>query len=113
MRTWSSPSNPTDPAEYAAFVENFEDRCTLPYRGHDDRWVFPALGGDTAALHPLLAWWALLYALSMLARYEPASWVNHLNVDASPSSVPLESALGHALNTCPHLILQAIRAVSS
>ena len=58
MRAWPSPPNPADPAEYTALVENFEDRCTLPYRGDDDRWVFPALGGDTTALHPLLVWWA-------------------------------------------------------
>ncbi len=112
VRCWPWP-DPIDPAKYVTFLEDFEDRRTLPYRGNDDRWVFPALGGDKTALHPLLAWWALLFALSMLARYEPASWTSHLDVDASPNTVPLESALGHALDACPQLILDAIRAVGS
>jgi hypothetical protein len=34
-------------------------------------YVFPSIGGDTQALHPLLAWWAVLFALSLLARYQP------------------------------------------
>jgi hypothetical protein len=113
MRCWPSPG-PIDPAKpVMTFLEDFEDRLTLPYLGDDDRWVFPALGGDKTALHPLLAWWALLFALSMLARYEPASWTGYLDVDASPNTVPLESALGHALDACPQLILYAIRAVGS
>lgn len=28
-----------------------------------------------------MAWWAVLYALSMLARYHPAQWANRINVD--------------------------------
>jgi hypothetical protein len=113
MRCWPRPG-PIDPAKpVMTFLEDFEDRLTLPYLGDDDRWVFPALGGGKTALYPLLAWWALLFALSMLARYEPASWTGHLDVDASPNTVPLESALGHALDACPQLILYAIRAVGS
>jgi kynureninase len=64
-------------------------------------------------LHPLLAWWALLFALSMLARYEPAGWTGYLNVDISPHAVALEAALGQALDICPQLILHAIRAAGS
>jgi hypothetical protein len=112
MRCWPW-TGPVGPRPAADLLEDFEDRCTLPYLGDDDRWVFAALGGGQTALHPLLAWWALLFALSMLARYEPASWTGHLDVDVSPSAVPLESALGYALDACPQLILYAIRAVSS
>jgi hypothetical protein len=88
------------------------NRITLPYRDDNERWAFPALGGDRNALHPLLAWWAILFALSMLARYEPASWTQHIDVDASPNAVPLETVLEQALDTCPRLILHAIRTVS-
>ncbi|MEJ3741743.1 YaaC family protein [Actinomycetes bacterium KLBMP 9797] len=88
------------------------DGRTVPYRGDDDRWAFPVLGGSDRPLHPLLAWWAVLFALSMLARYEPASWTEHLDVDSSPDAVALETALERALDTCPELILQTMRRVS-
>ena len=84
-----------------------------PYRDDLDRWIFPPFDEEGNTLHPLLAWWALLFALSMLARYEPASWVSHLDVDVSPNAVPLEAALDEALGTCPELILRAIRAVAT
>lgn len=49
----------------------------------------------------------------MLARYEPGIWTAYLAVDSSPAAVPLETALARALDTCPQLIWQAIRAVSA
>jgi hypothetical protein len=69
-------------------------------------------GSCSPPLHPLLSWWALLFALSMLARYESASWIGHLDIDASPDAIKLRTALDLALDTCPQLVLAAIRAVS-
>ena len=43
-----------------------------------------SIGGDQQALHPLLAWWAILFALSMLARYQPDTWTDYLDVDRAP-----------------------------
>jgi hypothetical protein len=40
---------------------------TRAYAGH--RYFFPAVAGLPRELHPLMAWWVILYALSMLARY--------------------------------------------
>jgi hypothetical protein len=85
---------------------------TQSYIGADDLWLFPAMGGGSRPMHPLLIWWALLYALSMLARYEPASWINHLDVDASPNAVALETALDRALDACPQLVLHTIHSVT-
>jgi hypothetical protein len=84
-----------------------------PYRDDYDRWIFPPFDESGKILHPLLTWWALLFALSMLARYEPANWTSNLDVDVSPNAVPLEAALDEALGTCPELILRAIRAVAT
>jgi hypothetical protein len=70
-----------------------------------------SIGGDQQALHPLLAWWAILFALSMLARYQPDTWTDYLDVDKSPA-VPVETLLDRALLTCPELLLHAIRSVS-
>jgi hypothetical protein len=90
----------------------FRDGLTRPYLGDDDRYVFPSIGGDTPALHPVLAWWAVLFALSMLARYQPDTWTTYLDVDESLYAVPLETLLDRALLTCPELLLYAIRSVS-
>jgi hypothetical protein len=106
LRGWRWPS-PED-RDMTRLIE----RLTLPYRDSRERRAFPALGGDTAAIHPLIAWWAILYALSMLARYVPASWTRHINVDVSVNAVPLETALDQALDTCPRLILHAIQTAS-
>jgi hypothetical protein len=112
IRFWPWPS-PINPSDIGGGTREFVNGRTMPYLGEDDRWVFPALGGSTTPLHPLLAWWAVLYALSMLARYEPDTWTVYLIVDTSPIAVSLETALARALDTCPLLIWQAIRAVSA
>jgi hypothetical protein len=90
----------------------FHSRLTRPYRGDNERCIFPSIGGDTQALHPLLAWWAILFALSMLARYQPNTWTEYLDVDSCAYAVPLETLLDRALVTCPELLLHAIRSVT-
>jgi hypothetical protein len=92
--------------------EIIEDRFTQPYRGDSERFIFPAFGGAPRPLHPLLAWWALLFALSMLARYEPESWTSYMDRNSSANAVPLEAVLDRALHTCPELISHTIQAVS-
>ena len=103
-RAWTLPAG-DDPGK-------FHSRLTRPYLGDDDRYIFPSIGGDAQALHPLLAWWAILFALSMLARYQPDTWTYYLDVDKSAYAVPLEALLDRALPTCPELVLHAIRSVS-
>jgi YaaC-like protein len=116
-RSWSVPENrdelePLTSRERRMGEANIvEGRLTQPYRGDSERYVFPAIGGAAWPLHPLLAWWALLYTLSMLARYEPASWSTHLERDSSPNAIAIEAALDRALHTCPELIIHTIRAV--
>ena len=90
----------------------FRDALTRPYLGDDDRYVFPSIGGDTHALHPLLAWWAVLFALSLLPRYQPDTWTRYLDVDSSAHAEPLETLLDQALVVCPQLLLHAIGSVS-
>ncbi len=80
----------------------------VPYGDGDVLWVPPALPGAVQPLHPLLAWWATLYGLSMLARYEPAPWVEHLDVNRSDVAVSLEAMLDGALEACPKIILLSL-----
>lgn len=70
--------------------------------------ILPAVGGNTAALHPLMGWWLVLYALSMLARYYPGPWRASLDVDHSRTAVPLEHLLQSAATNVPTLVLQVL-----
>jgi hypothetical protein len=64
-------------------------------------------------LHPLMAWWAVLYALSMLSRYQPAAWGTLISIDNSRHAVPIERILERAINHLPALIADAITEVST
>ncbi|QNE21635.1 hypothetical protein F1D05_31590 [Kribbella qitaiheensis] len=44
----------------------------------------------TEPLHPLLAWWAVLLALSSMARYEPRRSARTIRIDASPDANAVE-----------------------
>ncbi|WP_444951026.1 YaaC family protein [Micromonospora ureilytica] len=81
------------------------------YRLHD-RYVFPAVGANSESLHPVMAWWAVLFALSMLARYQPEAWADHIAIDSSKAAVPIEQLLTEALTAVPELLLQTIMEVS-
>ncbi|MFD4528448.1 YaaC family protein [Streptomyces sp. NPDC058470] len=84
---------------------------TRGYAG--DRYFLPVLPPMKRELHPLMAWWAVLYALSMLARYQPAVWGTLINVDNSRHAVPIERLLERAMNHLPVLIADAITEVSA
>ena len=79
---------------------------TRPYGG--SRYFFPELGATDQSLHPLMAWWAVLYVLSMLARYQPAEWAAHIDVDRSRHAVMLESLLACSIDIVPSLIAETI-----
>lgn len=38
-------------------IQAFQRSVTQPYRGDDERWAFPVLGGSKVPLSPFLAWW--------------------------------------------------------
>jgi hypothetical protein len=70
------------------------------------RWLRPSVSG--VALSSLLTWWALLFGLSMVARYEPAGWVGALRYDESELAAPLERLLDVGLDRVPELVLGAL-----
>lgn len=69
-------------------------------------YAFPELPGDVVPPHPLVAWWAVLYALSMLARYEPDRWTQHTSVASSAAAVPIENLLTSAMTAVPQTLLE-------
>lgn len=56
-----------------------------------------------------MGWWAVLY---MLARYQPAEWAGHINVDGIRHAVTLERLLKRAISLVPALIAEAIDQVA-
>lgn len=88
----------------------FLNGITLPY---DTKWYFfPDPDRTGKSIHPLMAWWAVLHALSMLARYQPTEWAGHIDVDRSRFAVPLENLLTIAMVRIPALISDAIWQVA-
>lgn len=67
-----------------------------------------AMGGSRARVHPLMVWWMVLYALSMLARYDPSKW--HAVLDIRTSSVwsQVEYLQDRALDSVPDLLAEAL-----
>ncbi|MGC4903102.1 YaaC family protein [Micromonospora echinospora] len=76
------------------------------------RLAFPVVPGSQWPLHAILLWWATLFSLSMLARYEPAAWTKIIDVDRSREAVPIEHLLNSAHNSIPGLALEAIAQIS-
>ncbi len=79
------------------------------YRVSGQHWLRPMLNESRDFLSPLMTWWALLFGVSMLARYHPAPWTHALAIDQSRDAMPLERALDEALEAVPLLVLDALR----
>jgi hypothetical protein len=78
------------------------------------KWrAYPSLDGGDRPIHPLLVWWAILFRLSMLARYEPQAWERFSDVNVSADAVPLEHILNAALSAVPELIFHVLTAEPS
>lgn len=75
-------------------------------------FFFPALRVDAEDPHPLMAWWAVLYVLSMLARHQPGQWVAHIDINTSQYAGTVEKLLKKALHIVPALIAETIGQVS-
>ena len=80
------------------------------YGGDRFRWMRPNLPVGTRPPSVLMTWWAVLFALSMLARYHPVEWVTALDPDTSRVAVVLERTMEVALEVVPGLVLEAMQA---
>jgi hypothetical protein len=97
-------------AEHAVDLEHDLEFAShvFQHRVRDQWWLRPGLNDAGDFLGPLMTWWALLYGLSMLARYYPAEWTSALRLDESPEAVPLGAALDEALLAVPQFVLGAL-----
>jgi hypothetical protein len=82
---------------------------TRPYL--ENLYFFPGIAESEKSIHPLMAWWAVLFVLSMLARYEPSRWGRYIDVNESPCATKLEDLLRAAIHIVPRLIAEAIEQV--
>ncbi|MFI5496809.1 YaaC family protein [Actinoplanes sp. NPDC051859] len=80
-------------------VQDTSSLGLVPYRAQDDWFVTPPLGTMQQGMHPFLALWATLLALSSLARYEPAAWSRMIDIDRSAEASALEHLLDEAANS--------------
>jgi hypothetical protein len=107
VMNWELPGGSGGLEEKRGFLRTM----TRPYNG--EWWMFPAAGAADRGMHPLMAWWAVLYTLSMLARYQPAEWAAHINIDASRHAITVETLLKRAIVIVPALIAEAIDQVAA
>lgn len=70
-------------------------------------YVRPAVNGN-APPSILMSWWAILFALSQLVRYEPAAWAAAISPDRSVLAVPIETALRDGQRVLPKLVVHAL-----
>lgn len=66
--------------------------------------LLPRAGVSKQSLRPLMSWWAVLYALSILARYAPSKWTETLSLTESPLASKIEFLLDSALDAVPELL---------
>jgi hypothetical protein len=78
------------------------------YKAADDFVITPAIGSMTTGLHPILALWAVLLALSSLARYEPATWSKIVDIDRSAEADAIEHLLDQAIESVPATALHML-----
>jgi len=69
-------------------------------------WLPPVLSGNAAPLHPLVTWYAVLFALSELARYRPTTWAKAININTSADASALEHLVDAAHLACVNLIAE-------
>jgi hypothetical protein len=96
---------PTDSATFPGWIWTRE-RIAPVDQLTGRRWLRPAVAGS--ALSPLMSWWALLFGLSMVARYEPGAWVRTLDLDRPGRAAQLTELMNIALDAVPALVLEAL-----
>lgn len=70
--------------------------------------VLPRAGNATTDLHPVMAWWLLLFGFSILARYHPKEWTGALALGESPIASQVEFLLDAALTSVPELLAREL-----
>jgi hypothetical protein len=87
-------------------------RAALTRYRDDSDYIFPEVVPGKRPLHPLMAWWGVLYTLSMLARYQPAEWASCIDINRSPYANAVEYLLKESRTAVPDLVLATLHEVT-
>ncbi|WP_433269640.1 YaaC family protein [Actinosynnema sp. CS-041913] len=87
-----------------------ELRVRRPYYSFDSI-TEPTLPDQGKSVHRLCLWWAILFQLSMVARYAPNAWTDDLNVDLSALAVGLEQLLELSLEEVPRIVVEVVEGI--
>lgn len=102
---WDGPTTETTQTQWTV---NQLDVVYSAGSGNGHGVVLPAIGGNEIPQKPLITWWLALYALSMLARYQPREWTAMIDVDRSRLAVPLEQLLARTTSELLELVVDAL-----
>lgn len=83
------------------------DEIFETYWSESALYLRPAVAGQPPP-SILMTWWAVLFALSHLARYAPAVWTQAIRPDSSALTVPIEEGLRLAKVNLPRLVYHGI-----
>jgi hypothetical protein len=98
----------TWPLEDADGQRGYKALEVVATRVGDCFYLRPTLGESGGEISILMTWWAVLLALSSLARYEPARWQRALDIDQSSVAATLEEILNVAQERVPSLLYEAL-----
>ena len=70
---------------------------------HSVASIYPTLDKNGQAAHPFMLWWAVLFTLSRLARYEPRDWVQMIDVAHSADAAAIEYLLSESMLALPEI----------
>lgn len=105
--TWGTGVALTWPQPSPDLVPPYPRNRLRKDRSGGEHWLVPAVGAESGRLPSLLLWWALLFGLSLLARYHPAKWRAALDFDRSACADRLAELLDEALVIVPDLLFEA------
>lgn len=80
------------------------------YRG--TKIYLPCTGDTKEPIRPVMAWWLVLFSLSMVARYAPSKWMKVLSIQDSQIASKVEFLLDAALDAVPDLLHLELAALS-
>lgn len=80
------------------------------YRGK--RWLLPFIGTPRFAPQPLTVWWLILYACSVMSRYDASRWTKLLELRHDSNASLVEHVLDLALDAVPDVIAAALHSLN-
>ncbi len=79
-----------------------------PFLGNGGGTILPPALSSGDIIEPVAAWWAVLLALSSVARYRPDLWRASLDRDTTPIAIAVEDGIARTRELMPIIVMWAI-----